>query len=128
MTKRKLKTLITTKLKKINAIIISNTETDLTVFSARVYVGNYTISVHENTLGLVTHINLSFGVNMKKKPIPDYICNIYPHEFDTIEDLIDQIHAKELFANKDLKHRWWVFKQLQRQVRINFPSRISQHA
>ena len=77
-------------------------------------------------MGLVTHINLDFADIQRK--VPDYMCNIYPHEFDTIDNLKVIIKEQEHKANKDLKHRNWVFRQLQRQTTLEFPTNIPQHA
>lgn len=83
------------------------------------HIGLIIFSAHENDLGLVTHININFAD--VHKTVIGFECNIYPHEFDTLEILLEQSKDKERIANKDLKHRYWVFCEKRKQVNIFEP-------
>ena len=125
MTTKQLTTLLNLTLKN-EGFTKDLIETGVVISSRLKHIDNFTVSVHENTMGLVTHINLDFADIQRK--VTDYMCNIYPHEFDTIDNLKIIIKEQEHKANKDLKHRNWVFRQLQRQTTLEFPTNIPQHA
>ena len=99
--------------------IVSEEDSILTYSSTSDHISACTLSIHENTLGLVTHINLGFADI--HATVPSYVCNIYPHEFDTIEGLMTHTKDREHTASRDLKHRYWIFCQKRRQVNIHFP-------
>jgi len=122
MTTKKLTKLILKNLKTNKFKICGTNSNAITVSSTSKHLGNFVISVFETTLGLVTYIQVAFSdVHASVK---DYICNIYPHEFDTINDLIYEIKKKETEAHIDIKHKYLVFCQERRQMSINFPKQI----
>lgn len=111
-----LKTLAKPLMEKNKTARFVSPETEIKLRSKLKHIGFVIISAHENDLELVTHMNISFAD--ANETVINYNCNIYPHEFDTLEDLLEQFKDKERIANKDLKHRYWVFCEKRKQVNM----------